>query len=159
MKAAVALLLGVPAAFACQIPELPLMYQPLARQARISGAVTAAVAWDQIGKLTVERKQGHALLYRSIEDAVSKTTFVPDCAERSLEITVEFGFLDCYFERTYSQTERTSPTSWRVSVGKPYAIASGDMRVRRAFPLFFLHKTVAFCHRYPTDGTPCPVQQ
>lgn len=156
MKAVLAIMLIAPAAFACQIPELPLTYQPLARQARITGTVSTALAWDQNGKLTIERKQGHALLYQSIEDAVSKTTFLPDCNGTTLEITVDFGFLDCYSERTYSQVDRTSPTSWRVSGGKPYGIACGESRVRRGFPLFFLHRSVGFCRRYPSDDTPCP---
>jgi hypothetical protein len=143
-------------AAACETPDLMLKYPALARQARIAGRVSAALSWDMDGRLVVTREDGHTLLYQSISDAIQQVSFPSDCAGKALKIAVEFGFLDCFSERTHTKAERTSASEWRVLTGKPYAIASGEQRVRRRFPFSFLHKSVGFCLRSPSDGTPCP---
>ncbi|MFI5098117.1 MAG: TonB family protein [Candidatus Acidiferrales bacterium] len=66
-------------------------YPPLARQARISGTVTARVSVGADGRVSdVEILRGNATLVGVVKDVVKKWTFVPG-AERKFELTCDFA--------------------------------------------------------------------
>ena len=132
-------------ACACQIPDLPLTYPPLARQARIQGDVSVRVSLDDAAMPTISDEQGHALLRNEIAEKIRVALFPQECGGQTFQLSARWTLADRGSETPTVHVTRPDAHSWIVDSTVPYMIACGEERLRRKFPFSFLKIRVAFC--------------
>jgi hypothetical protein len=69
--------------------EMPA-YPRLARIASISGSVAAHLAIGSSGKVEDVRLEGHSILAKEVDSAISRTKFPAECRSQRLDLTFEF---------------------------------------------------------------------